>query len=152
MGRVSKIILQDICATLRIALNINQWRNTHDCIKWFKEHDKNNKCSFVKYDIKEFYSFITEKTLDKALELASEYISIPQDKIEVIKHCRKTLLYYDNSIWIKKGAGGNFDTPMGAFDGAKICELVGCLLLYNLNNIVHPYSHGSWLWVDYLGQ
>ena len=64
-----------------------------------------------------------------------------QDKIEVIKHCRKTLLYYDNSIWIKKGAGGNFDTLMGAFGGAEICELVGCLLLYNLNNIVDPYSH-----------
>ena len=97
---------------------------------------------FVKYDIKEFYPSITEKTLDKALELSKEYISVPLDKIEVIKHCCKTLLYYDDSIWIKKGASGNFDTPMGSFDGAEICELVGCLLLYNINYIVDPYSHG----------
>ena len=31
---------------------------------------------------------------------------------------------------------------MGSFDGDKICELVGCLFPYNLNNIVDPYSHG----------
>ena len=81
-----------------------------------------NKCSFVKYD-KDFSPSITKKTLDKGLYLASEYILIPQDKIGVIKYCRETLLYYDNSIWVKKGAGGNFDTPMGAV----ICELVGVL-------------------------
>ena len=61
MGKVSKIFVQDICASLRIALNINQWRNIQDCIKWFKEYDKDNKCSFVKYYIKEFYPSITEK-------------------------------------------------------------------------------------------
>ena len=37
------------------ALNINQWRNTNDYIKWFKDYDKNDKCSFIEYDIKEFY-------------------------------------------------------------------------------------------------
>ena len=50
MGKIKKIILQDICATLRIAFIINQWR-----IKWFKNLDKNNKCSFIRYDIREFY-------------------------------------------------------------------------------------------------
>ena len=34
---------------------------------------------------------------------------------------------------------------MGAFDGSKICKLVGCLLQYNLNNRVGPYSHGLYL-------
>ena len=75
------------------------------------------------------------------MELAREYIIIPLDKIEIIKHCRRTLQYYEGSIWIKKGASCNFDTPIGAFDGTKICELVGCLLLYNINNIVDPYRH-----------
>ena len=67
---------------------------------------------------------------------------IPLDKVEIIKHCRKTLLYYEDSIWIKKGEGGNFDTPIGAYDGAKICELVGCVLLYSINKIMDPSSHG----------
>ena len=67
---------------------------------------------------------------------------IPLDKVEIIKHCRKTLLYYGDSIWIKKGERGNFDIPIGAYDGAEICELVGCVLLYSINKIVDPVSHG----------
>ena len=31
---------------------------------------------------------------------------------------------------------------MEAFDGAEICVFVGCLLLYNIKDIVDPYSHG----------
>ena len=61
IGKVSKIIVQDIRASLRLALNINQWRSTQDCIKWFKEYDKEDRSSFIKYDIKEFYPSITEK-------------------------------------------------------------------------------------------
>ena len=53
-GKVSKTIVQNICVTLRIALNINQWRNTQDCIKWFKEYDKDNKCSFKITILKNF--------------------------------------------------------------------------------------------------
>ena len=46
ISRVSKTIVQDICASLRLALDINQWRSTKDCIKWFEEYDKNDRCSF----------------------------------------------------------------------------------------------------------
>ena len=67
---------------------------------------------------------------------------IPLDKVEIIKHCRKTLLYYEDSIWIKKGEGGNFDVSIGAYDGAEICELVGCVLLYSINKIMDPSSDG----------
>ena len=56
MGKISELILHDICATFRIVLDINQWRNTNDCIRLFKDHDKNDKCSFIKFDIKEFYA------------------------------------------------------------------------------------------------
>ena len=37
IGRISKIIVQEICESLRLALNINQWSSTNDCIKWFEE-------------------------------------------------------------------------------------------------------------------
>ena len=47
IGSVSKIIVQDICASLRLALNINQWRITKDCIKWFEEYNKDDRCSFI---------------------------------------------------------------------------------------------------------
>ena len=46
--KISKIIVWDICAPLRIALNIDQWRSTDNSIKWFNNLDKNDKCSFIK--------------------------------------------------------------------------------------------------------
>ena len=67
---------------------------------------------------------------------------IPLDKVEIIKHCRKTLLYYEDSIWIKKGEGGNFDVSIESYDGAEICERIGCVLLYSINKIMDPSSHG----------
>ena len=76
------------------------------------------------------------------LDLPKEYMVIPLDKVEIIKHCRKTLLYYEDSIWIKKREGGNFNVSIGAYDGAEICELVGCVLLYSINKIMDPSSHG----------
>ena len=36
----------------------------------------------------------------------------------------------------------NFDVSIGAYDGAEICELVGCVLLYNINKIMEPNNHG----------
>ena len=47
---------------------------------------------------------------------------IPRDKVEIIKHCRKTLLYYEDSVWIKKGVGGNFDVSIGAYDDRKFAN------------------------------
>ena len=99
---VSKIIVQEICDSIMLALNINQWRSTKDCIKWFEEYNKNDRCSFIKYDIKDFYTSITEKTLDRALDLAKEYMVIPLDKVKIIKHCRKTWLYYEET-WLYYG-------------------------------------------------
>ena len=91
-----------------LALNINQWRSTNDCIKCFEKYEKNDRCSFIKYDIKDFYPSITERTLERALDLDKEYMVITLDKVEIIKHCRKTLLYYEDSAWIKKRGGWKF--------------------------------------------
>ena len=110
--------------------------------KWFNSLDKNNKCSSIKYDIKEFYSLISEKAVNEALKLAKEYNRISKDKKNIIKHCRKSLLYLNEELWIKKGVGGNFDYSMGSYDSVMISELVGCLLLYKLNDIIDPGCHG----------
>ena len=45
-----------------------------------------------------------------------------------LRHSRKSLLFNDNSTWVKK-QGGDFDVTMGSFDGAEVCELVGLHLL-----------------------
>ena len=72
----------------------------------------------MKYDIKEFYPSITEKTTKEVLNLAWEYMLIPENKINIIKHCRKSLLYNKEDLWIKRGVSGNFDK-------AHVCILRG---------------------------
>ena len=146
MGKTSKNVLQDICATLRLAFNINQWRSTEDCIKWFNNLDKNDKSSFIKYDIREFYTSITEKAVNEALKFAKEYIKIPEDKMNIIKPSINYQLNHNEKLWMKKSVNGNFDNPMGSYDSTKISELVGCLLLYKLNDIIDPGCH--WLYRD----
>ena len=48
-------------------------------------------------------------------------------------HCRKSLLFNNSDIWIKKDGNKDFDVTMGSFDGAKIYELVGLYILYILS-------------------
>ena len=55
-------------------------------------------------------------------------------------HARKSLLFYNNTTWIKKGNDNMFDVTMGSFDGAEICELVG---LYILNILSNKYDNGG---------
>ena len=66
------------------------------------------------------------------MKFAEEYIDIPTDDKAVIKHARKSLLFNESETWMKKDTG-LFDVAMGAFDGAKVCELVGNFLLHKLS-------------------
>ena len=45
----------------------------------------------------------------------------------MIKSCRKSVLFNDGKVWIKKDK--DFDVTMGVQDGAEIAELVGIYLL-----------------------
>ena len=55
---------------------------------------------------------------------------IPDDQLAVIKHARKSLLFYNDKTWVKNNDQSLFDVTMGSYDGAEICELVG-LLMFN---------------------
>ena len=67
---------------------------------------------------------------------------ISEDKISIIKHCRKSILYHNEELWIKKGAYSNFDNPIGSFFGTELSEFIRYLLLYNLNSIIDLCNHG----------
>ena len=48
-------------------------------------------------------------------------------------HCRKSLLFDNETAWTKKNHSSMFDVTMDSFDGADVCELVGLFLLNNLS-------------------
>ena len=44
-------------------------------------------------------------------------------------HVRKSLLFTNDSTWMKRSRDPSFDVTMGCFDGAEVCELVGLYIL-----------------------
>ena len=131
LGRMSKYILEKINKTIREKLSLNQWKSTSNVIDWFKNIKNKHLCKFMVFDIKDFYPSISEKLLTNALNFANSISKIDNKEKEIIFHSRKSLLFNEGETWIKKGAK-LFDVTMGAYDGAEVCELVGCFLLYQL--------------------
>jgi len=140
VGRISKHILENLNKTIRETLMLNQWKSTKDVTDWFKNINDKHLCTFMMFDIKEFYPSISENLLKNALKFANDISRIKPKDMEIIFHARKSLLFNSGESWMKKG-DSLFDVTMGAFDGAEVCELVGCFLLhlitrsYDKNNV-----------------
>ena len=137
LGKISKIILDDINTQIRNATGLNQWKNYLSVIDWFKNIKNKPGHSFLSFDVAEFYPSITEELLDKAITWARAYVSIDDKQIKVIKHARKSLLFNDGKTWIKQQNNSLFDVTMGSFDGAEVCELIG---LFMLNSLAKKYG------------
>ena len=112
---------------------LNQWKNTSDVINWFTNIPDMQKHSFASFDIDSFYPSITESLLSKAISFAKNYTTISDKDIDIIMHCRKSLLFDNETAWTKKNHSSMFDVTMGSFDGAEVCELIGLFLLNNLS-------------------
>ena len=137
LGKISKIILDDINTQIRNATGLNQWKNSLSVIDWFKNIKNKPGHSFLSFDVAEFYPSITEELLDKAITWARGYVNIDDKQINVIKHARKSLLFSDGKTWIKQQNNSLFDVTMGSFDGAEVCELIG---LFILNSLAKEYG------------
>ena len=87
---------------------------------------------FVIFDIKELYPSINKNLLKKALTFAEAHTLLSDDDKAIIHHVRKASLFNDQQTWVKRDSG-LFDMTMRAYDGAKVCELVGNYLLYKLS-------------------
>ena len=55
----------------------------------------------------------------------------------MILHCRRSFLFWEKQPWSKIGSE-NFDVPMGSYDGAEICKLVGLYILHKLRSGKDP--------------
>ena len=66
-----------------------------------------------------------------------------EDKIiNIIKHVRKSLLFHNGNVWIKKWGNPLVDVTMGSYDEAEACELVELYLLSKLAPLVGTKSVG----------
>ena len=62
--------------------------------------------------------------------------------MSLINQSRKTLLFNEKIPWVKKDGSEDFDVPMGCFDGAEVCELVGTFILNKLKNVFQNITFG----------
>ena len=70
----------------------------------------------------EVYPSITEKAAREALKVAKKYIVISEANINILKHCRKSILYHNEELCIKIVLEITSITP---FSGAKLSDLLG---------------------------
>ena len=128
VGRISKKILDRINSDLKARTGVNQWKSTSDVIRWFNNIEDKNSYTFTMFDVKDFYPSIKENLLKEALDFARLHTTVSSGDVDVILHARKSLLFNEDHVWIKKN-GGLFDVTMGAYDGAEVCKLVGIYML-----------------------
>ena len=122
---MSTQLVEKINPDITEKLEINQWHNTDTVLKWFNNITDKSTCSFTQFDIKEFYSSITENILLQTLKFAKQHTNMNKNDLRIINHYCKSLLYFDNKPWRKKTTGRWFDVIMDGFDEAEIWEPVG---------------------------
>ena len=66
-------------------LNVNQWQNSSEVIKWFKNIKNQNLHTFTVFDLQEFYPFIGEKLLKDAFLFANSYKLIQTSVGRILK-------------------------------------------------------------------
>ena len=142
LGKVSKVILENMNKNLVKSLKVNQWRNTDSVINWFNAIENKSQCFFIQLDIVEFYPSISENILDNAINFAKQYTDISDENLRIIKHCRKSLLYNNHEPWKKKDTDSCFDVTMRSYDGAEVGELVGIYLSSLLASIIDKSNSG----------
>ena len=113
-------------------------------IKWFRNIENKPNCSFIIFDIQNFYPSILFccQLFNRAIEFGKEIYNLSNDDISIIMQSRTTLLYSDDEPWVKKDDEDDFDIPLGCYDGAEMCKLVGTYLLNQLKVVIAKENMG----------
>ena len=100
------------------------------CYEVIKKHGSH----FIQYDIEGYYPSISEPLLDLAIEFANDYHEITDEQKQMIKTCRKSILFGPGGEpWTKSTS--NFDVTIGSLDGVEVSELIGLFMLSKVKNI-----------------
>ena len=111
IGKISKHHLDEINSAIRSKTKLNQWRSTASVISWFMNVPHKPSSRFLKFDIVSFYPSISEALIKKAIDFAQKFVGVKQETVDIIMHCRKSLLFTGQNAWIKQN-NPNFDvTP-----------------------------------------
>ena len=142
IGKISKQILDRVSNTILVKDKVNQSKNTYSLIEWYRNIKRKDQCSFVVFDIESFYPSISTQLFDEAVSFAKLYYDFTSDDLELIMHSRKTLLFWQDSTWVKEDGDEDFDIPIGCQDGGEICELVEVYIQNKLCKLMNKKDFG----------
>ena len=102
----------------------------------------------MQFYIEEFYLSISKELLLKAITYAKTLVNTSDEEMNTIMHSRKSLLFNNTDIRIKKNGDPDFNVTMGRFDGAELCELVGLYILHILGEKYGKHKIGLMMEMD----
>ena len=91
IGKVSKLLIENINTKVRDLSSVNQWRDSGAVINWFQNIKNKSKCIFIQFNIEEIYPSISKDLLLKAIDYAKGFVNISNDETKTIMHSRKSL-------------------------------------------------------------
>ena len=96
---------------------------------------------FVVFDIESFTCVFQQNCLI-SISFAKLYYDFTSDELEIVMRSKKTLLFWQDNAWVKKEGDEDFDLPIGCYDGAEICKLVGIYILNKLCKLMNKKDFG----------
>ena len=76
--------MEKINRNVRETTQLQQWKNTQAIIDWFSDlKDKSDK-TFIKFNIVEFYPFISEELQERAINYAKSISAITEQQESII--------------------------------------------------------------------
>ena len=115
-GKSSKYFLEQLNSKVGDLSLVNQWQETSTVITWFKNIKNKKKCVSVQVDIEEFFLSISKELFLKVITYAKTFVNINDEEINTIMHSRKSLLFNNTDIWIKKNRDPDSDVMMKSSD------------------------------------
>ena len=94
LGRVSKQLIEKVVSEVREKTGLLQWKNTTSCLQWFDKIQDKNQCTFMQFDLANFYGSISKELLDEAVAWASTITNIDEKTKKILYHCRKKISYF----------------------------------------------------------
>lgn len=77
------------------------------------------------------------KNLLNPLEYAKSFVYILPEDINIILHWRKSILYHNGDVWVKKASKDGFDIPQGSYVVTEVSKLMGLFGLSKIHKIIH---------------
>ena len=94
-GKISKNLLDNINKILILTTNVNQWKNTKTVTDQFKNIANKKQCSFIQFDVGNFYPSISLNLFNEAIQYASTITEISDS--EEKRNLETQILMY---LWV----------------------------------------------------